>query len=117
MPARRSIGRLAFRYFVENGGSAGTRSNYIGIDNVSVDNYICCAGPILSVNSVKLLANHDIFMEFRGAPNRPNRVEISNDNVHVTDTFSVTPDATGIFTLEFVDPRYDPKKFYRIRVP
>jgi hypothetical protein len=27
-------GRLAFRYFVENGGPAGTASNYIGIDTV-----------------------------------------------------------------------------------
>jgi len=28
-------GRLAFRYFVENGGPAGANSNYIGIDSVS----------------------------------------------------------------------------------
>jgi hypothetical protein len=28
-------GRLAFRYFVENGGPSGTNSNYIGIDSVS----------------------------------------------------------------------------------
>jgi hypothetical protein len=27
-----TLGRLAFRYFVENGGPNGTRSNYIGID-------------------------------------------------------------------------------------
>src|SRR5204862_1289132 len=26
------VGRLAFRYFVENGGPTGTNSNYIGID-------------------------------------------------------------------------------------
>jgi hypothetical protein len=31
-------GRLAFRYFVENGGPSGTNSNYIGIDNVA---YYC----------------------------------------------------------------------------
>lgn len=29
-----TAGRLAFRYFVENGGPNGTRSNYIGIDRV-----------------------------------------------------------------------------------
>ena len=28
------VGRLAFRYFVESGGSAGDNSNYIGIDTV-----------------------------------------------------------------------------------
>ena len=29
-------GRIAFRYFVENGGSAGANSDYIGIDTVEV---------------------------------------------------------------------------------
>jgi hypothetical protein len=29
-----STGRLAFRYFVEDGGPEGTRSNYIGVDRV-----------------------------------------------------------------------------------
>lgn len=29
-------GRLAFRYFVENGGPAGANSNYIGVDNVLI---------------------------------------------------------------------------------
>lgn len=33
LPAPTS-GRIAFRYFVTNGGSAGDNSNYIGIDNV-----------------------------------------------------------------------------------
>ncbi len=31
-----TAGRLAFRYFVESGGSAGANSNYIGIDTVKV---------------------------------------------------------------------------------
>lgn len=30
-------GRIAFRYFVENGGPAGANSNYIGIDRVVID--------------------------------------------------------------------------------
>jgi hypothetical protein len=33
-----TTGRLAFRYFVENGGPSGTNSNYIGIDTVQ---YTC----------------------------------------------------------------------------
>ena len=33
LPAR-TTGRLAFRYFVENGGPEGVNSNYIGIDRV-----------------------------------------------------------------------------------
>jgi hypothetical protein len=30
-----TVGRLAFRYYVTNGGNAGTNSNYVGIDDVS----------------------------------------------------------------------------------
>ena len=33
-----TTGRLAFRYFVENGGPSGTRSDYIGIDTMT---YVC----------------------------------------------------------------------------
>jgi hypothetical protein len=32
-----TLGRLAFRYFVENGGPGGTNSDYIGIDTVQYD--------------------------------------------------------------------------------
>jgi len=112
-----SMGRLAFRYFVENGGSSGSRSNYIGIDNLSVDNYIPCAGEILKFESVKILPNRDMLLECRGAPNRPNLVEISPDLIHYPDAATITPDATGLFSIEFIDPRFDPKKFYRLRVP
>jgi len=34
LPAAGISGRLAFRYFVENGGPSGSNSDYIGIDNV-----------------------------------------------------------------------------------
>ena len=30
-----TLGRLAFRYFVESGGPSGDNSNYIGIDDVA----------------------------------------------------------------------------------
>jgi hypothetical protein len=38
-----TLGRLAFRYFVENGGPDGTRSNYIGIDRAVYT--VPCATP------------------------------------------------------------------------
>jgi hypothetical protein len=38
-----TLGRLAFRYFVENGGPNGTRSNYIGIDRAVYT--VPCATP------------------------------------------------------------------------
>jgi hypothetical protein len=36
-----TLGRLAFRYFVENGGPTGANSNYIGIDTVSYVTVAC----------------------------------------------------------------------------
>jgi len=36
-----TLGRLAFRYFVENGGPTGANSNYIGIDTVSYITVAC----------------------------------------------------------------------------
>lgn len=40
-------GRLAFRYFVTSGGSSGTNSDFIGIDNFVYTPFVC---PTLSVN-------------------------------------------------------------------
>jgi len=36
-----TVGRIAFRYFVESGGPDGVRSDYIGIDNVVYTPYVC----------------------------------------------------------------------------
>lgn len=40
-------GRMAFRYFVTGGGSLGTNSDYIGIDNVVYTPYVC---PTLTIS-------------------------------------------------------------------
>jgi phosphodiesterase/alkaline phosphatase D-like protein len=37
-----TTGRLAFRYFVENGGPSGANSNYVGIDTIQYS----CGGPV-----------------------------------------------------------------------
>ena len=48
-----TTGRLAFRYFVESGGPTGARSDYIGIDSVSIDNYTCCGpGTLMPLSAV-----------------------------------------------------------------
>jgi hypothetical protein len=43
-----TVGRLAFRYFVENGGPDGARSDYIGIDTVS---FTCVPPPTPTITS------------------------------------------------------------------
>lgn len=40
-------GRIAFRYFVENGGPAGDNSNFIGIDTFAFEDGVS-AGPVVS---------------------------------------------------------------------
>ena len=41
-------GRIAFRYFVTNGGPSGTASDYIGIDTFSFDEGIAIAPPVFA---------------------------------------------------------------------
>lgn len=50
LPAPTS-GRLAFRYFVTNGGPSGANSDYIGVDNVVYTPYVC---PVLSLSPTSL---------------------------------------------------------------
>ena len=45
--ATATLGRLAFRYFVENGGPTGANSDYIGIDTF-VFNGACGRRPIIA---------------------------------------------------------------------
>jgi len=69
-----TTGRLAFRYFVENGGPTGTRSNYIGIDSVSIDNYSCCGpGTLTPLSAASRVTyggsnNFDVDLPLYGTP-------------------------------------------------
>jgi len=51
LPAPTS-GRLAFRYYVTNGGPAGPNSDYVGIDNVVYSPYVC---PAFTMNAAGAL--------------------------------------------------------------
>ncbi|MEI6766069.1 MAG: choice-of-anchor J domain-containing protein [Bacteroidota bacterium] len=45
-------GRLAFRYFVTSGGSSGSNSDFIGLDNVVYTPYVCPAFTLTSGGSL-----------------------------------------------------------------
>ena len=49
LPAGGISGRIAFRYFVTNGGPSGTNSDFIGIDDVSYTTFpgVCSGAPVL----------------------------------------------------------------------
>jgi len=50
-------GRLAFRYFVENGGPSGANSNYIGIDEVVYTSTSACSGTPAPGNTLSTVAS------------------------------------------------------------
>ncbi len=67
--------RMAFRYFVTNGGLSGTSSDYIGIDTVSYTPYVC---PPVILTSASTLAGGSVGQSYSttlsqigalGAPN------------------------------------------------
>ncbi len=53
VPAAGVSGRMAFRYFVENGGPAGANSNYIGVDDVQ---YLAGGNPTVCAGSTGFLS-------------------------------------------------------------
>jgi len=81
-------GRLAFRYYVENGGPFGTRSNYIGIDTVS---YIC--------NPANTPTNTPTATATSTATFTPTATRTNTATATATATF--TPTATATVTATF----------------
>ncbi|MGZ3864044.1 MAG: choice-of-anchor J domain-containing protein [Bacteroidia bacterium] len=105
LPAPTS-GRMAFRYFVTNGGPTGTNSDYIGIDAFQYTPYVCPAitlssGPL--ANGVAGTSYSQVVTQTGclGAPSfavtagaLPPGVTLSSSG-----TISGTPTATGTFNF------------------
>ena len=106
LPAPTS-GRIAFRYYVTNGGISGANSDYIGIDNVVYTPYVC---PTLTMTSAGALSGATAGTAYSttlsqtgalGAPTftvtagaLPPGLTLSTDG-----TISGTPTATGTFNF------------------
>lgn len=89
-------GRVAFRYFVANGGPAGANSDYIGVDNVqfATPNSIVCAN---TTNTIKVNITGGV---------GPYTVVYSNGTTQTTfnnynsgDPIQVTPGVTTTYTI------------------
>lgn len=74
LPAGNQTGRIAFRYFVEDGGPNGNNSNVIGIDQFRYGNFVSAGGNTITTGTIN------------GAPFCPGEV------------FSVPYTITGTFT-------------------
>ena len=65
LPAGYTPGKIAFRYFVENAGSAGTNSDYIGIDHFT---YAAGALPVTLINfSAGVSADNTVNLQWQTA--------------------------------------------------
>ncbi len=84
-------GRFAFRYFVQNGGSAGGNSRLIGLDAVrftlpcgpTVQSFTTCAGVTTTLNAI----------------NGTGATTYSWNTGATTNTIAVTPTVTTVYTL------------------
>jgi len=72
-------GRVAFRYYVTDGGSNGTNSFYIGIDEFSYETVL----PVTLLNFTGMIKNNAAFLNWSTANETNNKgfdVELSHDN-------------------------------------
>jgi len=89
-----ATGRVAFRYFVENGGPSGTNSNYIGIDTVE---YVGAQAPCAAPADVPWLSANPISGTTAAGGTTP-----------VDVTFDSTALAPGIYTANLCVESNDP---------
>jgi hypothetical protein len=75
-------GRIAFRYFVTNGGPSGANSNFIGIDTVTYT-----APPSCVPNDIPWLSAAPV-----------NGTTTANSSTDVTITYDATSYASGVYT-------------------
>jgi len=107
LPAPTS-GRIGFRYFVTSGGSLGTNSDFIGLDNIVYTPYVCpsftmtAAGPLLSGTAGTAYSTSLTQSGALGAPSYavtagalPPGLTLSAGS----GTISGTPTATGTFNF------------------
>ena len=79
IPTGSGTGRIAFRYYVTNGGSGGTNSNVIGIDEFSYQSVL----PVALLNFKGQIKDDNALLTWSTANEINNKgfeVEVSRDN-------------------------------------
>jgi hypothetical protein len=87
-------GRFAFRYFVNNGGTNGANSNYIGIDAVQYS--LPCSQPVININPPSgSICSGAAPVNFFGS----GATSYTWNTGATTSTLAVSPTLTTIYTL------------------
>ncbi|WP_343630983.1 choice-of-anchor J domain-containing protein [Fluviicola sp.] len=105
LPAPTS-GRIAFRYYVTNGGPTGTNSDFVGIDNVVYTPYTCPAFTVSPTSVAGGVAGtaYSQSLSQTGALGTPNFAVTAGAlppglTLSASGTISGTPTATGTFNF------------------
>ncbi|MBK7310129.1 MAG: T9SS type A sorting domain-containing protein [Sphingobacteriaceae bacterium] len=93
------VGRFAFRYVVPNGGSAGSNSEYIGLDDVKYTAPNCPTAPVvISPASTTVCAGGSVTFTGSGA------TTYTWTSGPQSTTYSVSPSVTTVYTLSGTNP-------------
>ncbi len=95
VPAGGINGRVALRYFVENGGPGGANSDYIGIDDLTYNGTgnptVCSGGPgTVKVDIVGGISPYTVVLNAAPGGNQTINNYISGNNITVTPTGNPT---------------------------
>lgn len=93
-----TVGRVAFRYFVTNGGPAGANSDYIGLDAVTITAPACAA----TVQSYTVCTGNSATLTANGAAAGSTYSWLPGGQT--TPSIVVTPGSTTTYTLQYTEP-------------
>jgi len=117
VPPGGSSGRLAFRYYVTNGGSTGLNSNYVGIDEFSFESTL----PVTLFNFRGEIKNNQALLTWSTANEINNKgfeVELSDDNKAFSSIgfVAAVKTSTGINNYSFTNSKLlSGANYYRLK--
>ncbi len=117
IPPGSSVGRVGLRYYVTNGGSTGTNSNYIGIDEFSYQSTL----PVTLFNFMGKVKDNKALLTWSTANEINNKgfeVELSRDNKTFTSIgfVSAAKSSGGINNYSFADNKLlSGTNYYRLK--
>ena len=117
IPAGSGTGRIAFRYYVTNGGSSGSNSEYIGVDEFSYQSVL----PVALLNFNGQIKDDKALLTWSTANEINNKgfeVEVSRDNKTFTSIGFVgaAKSAGGLNNYSFTDNKIvSGTNFYRLK--
>jgi hypothetical protein len=109
-------GRIAFRYYVTNGGSSGTNSNYIGIDAFDYSTVL----PVSLLNFTGMVKDKQAYLTWTTGEEINNKgfeVQVSHDNISYTTLgFVAAASKPGGHTYNYTDTKMvSGSSYYRLK--